>query len=108
MNGDRNFQNNMLVSPLTSDHQKVKIFAIDDGFCFGNPDWEMSLINQVDAWPNNLSEVLFHYIQGKNPFGIALEKLKNISDIQFDEVVNEIPSVEWGISREEIEILRSF
>jgi hypothetical protein len=104
-NSNRNNAGNYIVVNAGAN---IEFYIIDHGHCFGNPNWDVSLVQKIGTWNSqNLMNEIAECITGNDPFRIYIQKIRSISDDFINKIIDEVPA-EWQLLQSEKEALRSF
>lgn len=96
---------NSLLHVLSEEKQTFEYVLIDHDQCFGGRDWDANSIRnfQPNLNPYNIPWK-WNFFISINPFKTYVEKLKNLDNEFFKEVIDEIP-IEWKKNPEEYDVL---
>lgn len=104
-NNNRNNQGNYIIQ--NAGQNNFDFYIIDHGHCFGNPNWDTSIINKIGTWNKNALQEMRNCIFGSNPFFEYINRIKSLSNEFLSRIVNNVPE-EWGINTDERNALKSF
>ena len=108
MNNDRNVVNNCRLLSSDGSSKTVKLYILDHGHCFGGPQWDLFIRENVAVWDTNtLNDDIAKLIVGNAPFDNALEKVEKLSNDQISSIIDLLPK-EWDVSQEEKKFIKDF
>lgn len=104
MNHDRCNEGNFLIKP---DGSVYDFYIVDQGHCFGQPNWDASIVAKVGTWNRNAFPEITQTIEGVEPFRGAIDKIKAMDDSLIAQIIEEVPD-EWDLNTDERKALQAF
>jgi hypothetical protein len=107
LNSDRNNEGNYLILNPDFAPRRIYYATIDHGHCFGQPNWDETIVSKIDDVNLNFPPELAAAVTGGAPFEEILRAIEAVTEADISAIIGAIPS-SWDCPQGHRDALRRF